>query len=67
MSVATLVWGMLFGAIGVGYFIYGKRQSALVPLVCGLLLMVFPYFFSSAWALVLVGAVLMVIPYFVRF
>ena len=67
MSVATLVWGMLFGAIGVGYFIYGKRQSALVPLVCGLLLMVFPYFFSSAWALVLVGAVLMAVPYFVRF
>ena len=67
MSVATLVWGMLFGAIGVGYFIYGKRQSALVPLVCGLLLMVFPYFFSSAWALVLLGAVLMAIPYFVRF
>lgn len=67
MSVATLVWGMLFGAIGVGYFIYGKRQSALVPLVCGLLLMIFPYFFSSAWALVLVGAVLMAIPYFVRF
>ena len=67
MSVATVVWGMLFGAIGVGYFIYGKRQSALVPLVCGLLLMVFPYFFSSAWALVLVGAVLMAIPYFVRF
>ena len=67
MSVATLVWGMLFGAIGVGYFIYGKRQSALVPLVCGLLLMVFPYFFGSAWALVLVGAVLMAIPYFVHF
>lgn len=67
MSVATLVWGMLFGAIGVGYFIYGKRQSALVPLVCGLLLMVFPYFFSSAWSLVLVGAVLMAIPYFARF
>lgn len=67
MSVATLAWGMLFGAIGVGYFIYGKRQSALVPLVCGLLLMIFPYFFTSAWALVLVGAVLMAIPYFVRF
>lgn len=67
MSVSTLVWGMLFGAIGVGYFIYGKRQSALVPLVCGIALMVFPYFLSNAWALVLVGVVLMAIPYFVRF
>ncbi len=67
MSVSTLVWGMLFGAIGVGYFIYGKRQAALVPLVCGIALMVFPYFLSSAWALVLVGVALMAIPYFVRF
>ena len=66
MDTATLVWGMVFGSIGVGYFIYGKRQSALVPLVCGLLLMVFPYFFSSAWAIVLVGLVLMVIPRFLR-
>lgn len=67
MSVSTLVWGMLFGAIGLGYFIYGKRQAALVPLVCGISLMVFPYFLSSAWALVLVGVALMAIPYFVRF
>ncbi|CAN5287301.1 hypothetical protein BH11PSE14_BH11PSE14_19890 [soil metagenome] len=67
MSVSTLVWGMLFGAIGLGYFIYGKRQAALVPLVCGIALMVFPYFLSSAWALVLVGLALMAIPYFVRF
>jgi hypothetical protein len=66
MDAATLVWGMVFGSIGVGYFIYGKRQSALVPLVCGLLLMVFPYFFSSAWAIVLVGLVLMAIPRFLR-
>ncbi|MEO6104263.1 MAG: hypothetical protein ABIP44_11580 [Pseudoxanthomonas sp.] len=67
MILSTMVWGMLFGAIGLGYFIYGKRQAALVPLVCGLALMVFPYFLSSAWALVLVGVVLMAIPYFVRF
>jgi hypothetical protein len=66
MSVATLVWGMLFGAIGMGYFVYGKRQRAIVPLVCGLVLMVFPYFFSNAWALVLIGAALMAVPYFVR-
>lgn len=67
MDTATLVWGMVFGSIGVGYFIYGKRQAALVPLVCGLGLIVFPYFFSSAWALVLVGLVLMAIPWFLRF
>jgi len=37
-----------------------------VPLACGQLLMVFPYFVSNTWATVLIGALLMAIPYFVR-
>jgi len=67
MNTATLLWGVVFGAIGLGFFVYGKRQGALVPLLCGLALMVFPYFVSNAWAMALVGAGLMAIPYFVRF
>jgi len=42
-----LLWGLLFGSIGLGYFIYGKKQRAVVPLVCGLALMLFPYFVSN--------------------
>jgi hypothetical protein len=57
---------VVFGSIGLGFFIFGKRQGAPVPLACGMLLMVFPYFVSSAWAMVVVGALLMAIPYFVR-
>jgi len=64
--MAILLWGVLFGSIGLGFFIYGKRQGAPVPLACGLLLMVFPYFVSNTWATVLIGALLMAIPYFVR-
>lgn len=64
--MATLLWGVLFGSIGLGFFIYGKRQGAPVPLACGLLLMVFPYFVSNAWATALIGALLTAIPYFVR-
>jgi hypothetical protein len=66
MTTATLVWGMLFGAIGAGFFVYGKRQRAIVPLACGIALMIFPYFVSATWGIVLVGLVLMAIPYFVR-
>jgi hypothetical protein len=65
--MATLLWGVLFGSIGMGFFVYGKRQAAPVPLACGIALMVFPYFVSSNWAMVLIGAVLMAVPYFVRF
>lgn len=65
--MATLMWGMVFGSIGLGYFVYGKRQASPMPLVCGIALMVFPYLVSNAWATVLIGVVLMAIPYFVRF
>ncbi|KQZ57126.1 MULTISPECIES: hypothetical protein [unclassified Lysobacter] len=67
MNTASLWWGLLFGSIGLGYFIYGKRQGAPVPLLCGLGLMVFPYFVSNNWAMVLIGAGLAAIPYFLRF
>jgi hypothetical protein len=63
---AVLLWGLLFGSIGLGYFIYGKKQRAVVPLVCGLGLMVFPYFVPNTMLLVGVGALLVAIPYFFR-
>ena len=67
MSTASLVWGMLFGAIGGGYLIYGHKQKQIMALACGLALMVFPYFVSNSWLLVLVGAVLMVVPFKFRY
>lgn len=66
MNLTPLLWGVLFSSIGLGYFIYGKRQGAPIPLVCGIGLMVFPYFVSNSWAMVLVDAGLMAVPYFVR-
>ncbi len=66
MNVAWLLWGLVFGSVGLGFFIYGKKQRAVVPLVCGLALMVFPYFVSSTILLVLVGAALVATPYFLR-
>jgi predicted membrane protein len=65
-SEASILWGMLFGAIGLGFFVYGKKQRAIVPLSCGLGLMVFPFFVTNTFLLVAVGAGLMAIPYFVR-
>jgi predicted membrane protein len=65
-SEALILWGMLFGAIGLGFFVYGKKQRAIVPLSCGLGLMVFPFFVTNTVLLVAVGAGLMAIPYFVR-
>ena len=49
-----------------GFFIYGRKQMRAVPLVCGIVLMVYPYFVSSTLCLVAIGVVLCAIPYFVR-
>ncbi len=63
---AALFWGLIFGSIGFGFFLYGKKQRAAIPLACGITLMIFPYFVSNTIVLVLLGLVLMAIPYFVR-
>jgi len=66
MDASLLFWGLIFSSIGIGFFVYGKKQQAIVPLLCGLALMIFPYFVSNVIVLVVVGVVLMAIPYFVR-
>ena len=65
-SSAQILWGVLFGGIGLGFFIYGKKQQAVVPLISGIALCVYPYFVSNVYLLVIVGCVLMAIPYFIR-
>jgi hypothetical protein len=45
---------------------YGRRQHAPVPLICGLALMIYPYFVSDVILLVVIGCLLTALPYFVR-
>ncbi|WP_133950760.1 hypothetical protein [Rhodanobacter sp. TND4FH1] len=66
MNTSTLWWGLLFGSIGLGFFIYGKKQQAIVPLICGIALMVFPYFVSGTAWLVVIGLVLIAISRFLK-
>ena len=51
---AALVWG----SIGMGFAIYGKKQRAAVPLVGGIVLMGISYLISSALYMSLAGAAL---------
>jgi len=65
-SEAWLLWGVVFGSIGLAYFVYGKKQQRFVPLLCGIALMVYPYFISNPVLLVAVGLVISAVPYFFR-
>ena len=40
---ASLVWG----SVGVGYFIYGKKQEAMIPMIGGLVMIALSYFVGS--------------------
>ena len=62
---AVLIWGLLFGSIGIGYFVYGKKQKHKVAFYAGLGLMVYPYCISDPLLLVLGGAALMAAPFFI--
>ena len=48
---ASLVWG----SIGLGYFIYGKKQQSISAIAGGILMMMIAYFVSSALVMSLVS------------
>lgn len=67
MNTTQLFLGVIFSSIGLGYFLYGKKQKLTVPFVGGLVLMVFPYFIESNVLLSGIGILLSITPYFLRF
>jgi hypothetical protein len=62
-NTSQLFWGLIFGSIGLGFFVYGRKQRAVIPLVCGVTLMVYPYFVSNTILMVLIGALLCATPF----
>ena len=65
-SPTVLFFAIVFSFIGFGFFIYGKRQKAVIPLIVGIALFIFPYFVEDVLLMIVVGVGLMAIPYFVR-
>lgn len=61
-NTATLLSGLLFGSIGVGYLLYGKKQQRQAALFCGIALIVYPYFIGDPWLLWAIGIALMAVP-----
>ncbi len=59
---ASLIWG----SIGLGYFIYGKKQSSLSPMIGGVLLIAVSFLVGSALVMSLVCIGLVIAVYFLR-
>jgi hypothetical protein len=53
---ASLVWG----AIGMGYFVYGKRQKSIVPWLGGVAILAASYFADSVLVMSLICVALII-------
>jgi hypothetical protein len=47
-SAHYLVVSLIWSSVGLGFFIYGKKQQLLIPLFGGLILIGVSYFIESA-------------------
>lgn len=66
MNASKLFAAMIFGSIGLGFFIYGKKQKAVMPLLSGIDLMVFPYFITNIHLMLLTGVALAAAPFIIK-
>ena len=66
MDERSLLLGLLFGSIGMGFAIYGRRQRQLMPFLAGLGLIGLPYVVDSTMAMIAVAILLVVLPFVVR-
>jgi uncharacterized membrane protein len=62
-----LAISLIFSSIGLGYFIYGRKQKHKASFYTGIALMVFPYFITSTLGLIAMGAGLMLTPKLIKY
>jgi hypothetical protein len=65
-SPAALFGSLLFGTIGLGVFMYGKKMVLWKPMVVGVILMAYPYFVPQTWLIYTIGCALCLVLYVVR-
>lgn len=65
--MASFIIGIVTGALGLAYIVYGKRQTKFVPLISGVFLCAYSYFFDSVLWLCVVGALLLAAPFVIDF
>ena len=66
VNSTTLMIGIFAGCFGLAYFVYGKRQAKVIPLVSGIGLCVIPYFIGNLTILILVCLTLIIAPFIIK-
>ena len=66
LSTANLIGNSLFSSFGFVAFVYGKRMHLWKMMLCGLGLMIFPYFVENTSILCAVGGLSTTAIFFLR-
>jgi hypothetical protein len=64
-DTTNLMLSLLFGAVGMGLLMYGKKAGRIPHLAAGLSLMIVPYFISNPIAMTGICLLLCIAPYFI--
>ena len=65
MDSGYLTLSLLFGAVGMGLLMFGKKTGKIPHIIAGLALMTCPYFITNLIAMVSVCVILAVAPFFI--
>ena len=57
-SAAGLFLSLAIGAVGAGFFLYGRKQQRWPQMVGGILLSIYPYFVPNLWVMAAVAGIL---------
>ncbi len=63
MSMGGIISSLVFSGVGYFYVNRGRAEGNVPKIVCGVALMVYPYFIVNTFYIVLVGAGLAAAPY----
>jgi len=58
----TLFLGLLFGAVGTVYLALAKKEHDATYLVCGVALILYPYFIENVLLVIVIGIAIAAIP-----
>jgi len=62
-NTSFLLASLLWGSVGAGYWIYGKKQREMIPMIGGILMIAVSCFVSSWFLMSLLSIALMVAVY----
>lgn len=66
MDATTLFIGVIFGALGVGYIVYGRKQKNGIALLAGFVLCILPYLVSNIFFLLIASIAFAALPFVIR-